>query len=180
MARWNGLGIAPGVRLMVNLSARQLEDRDLPDRIAALLQQIGIEPAQLHLEVTETVAVQHPGRVQALREMGASVSVDDFGTGYSSLRYLKDLEVDGLKVDMGFVQDMETDVKLAAIVRTIIALGSELGLDVVAEGIESQTQLDMLKAMGCRLGQGYFFSRPINAELLEVELRRHLALRAGK
>jgi EAL domain-containing protein (putative c-di-GMP-specific phosphodiesterase class I) len=112
--------------------------------------------------------------------MGASVSVDDFGTGYSSLRYLKDLEVDGLKVDMGFVQDMETDVKLAAIVRTIIALGSELGLDVVAEGIESQTQLDMLKAMGCRLGQGYFFSRPINAELLEVELRRHLALRAGK
>jgi diguanylate cyclase (GGDEF)-like protein/PAS domain S-box-containing protein len=180
MARWNGLGIAPGVRLMVNLSARQLEDRDLPDRIGSLLQQIGIEPTQLHLEVTETVAVQHPGRVQALREMGASVSVDDFGTGYSSLRYLKDLEVDGLKVDMGFVQDMETDVKLAAIVRTIIALGSELGLDVVAEGIESQTQLDMLKTMGCRLGQGYFFSRPINAELLEVELRRHLALRAGK
>jgi EAL domain-containing protein (putative c-di-GMP-specific phosphodiesterase class I) len=75
---------------------------------------------------------------------------------------------------------METDVKLAAIVRTVIALGSELGLDVVAEGIESQTQLDMLKAMGCRLGQGYFFSRPINAELLEVELRRHLALRADK
>jgi diguanylate cyclase (GGDEF)-like protein len=174
MARWTSEGIAPGVRLMVNLSARQLEDRELPDRIAALISRSGVDPTLLHLEVTETVAVQHPGRVQALRAIGASVSVDDFGTGYSSLRYLKDLDVDGLKVDMGFVQDMENDVKLAAIVRTVIALGYELGLDVVAEGIESETQLLMLRAMGCRLGQGYFFSRPIDADSLEAELRRRL------
>jgi diguanylate cyclase (GGDEF)-like protein/PAS domain S-box-containing protein len=172
MARWTSEGIAAGVRLMVNLSARQLEDRELPDRIAALLDRCGVNPTQLHLEVTETVAVQHPGRVQGLRAIGASVSVDDFGTGYSSLRYLKDLDVDGLKVDMGFVQDMENDPKLAAIVRTVITLGYELGLDVVAEGIETETQLKMLQTMGCRLGQGYLFSRPIDADALRAELRR--------
>jgi len=171
MARWNEQGLALDVKLMVNLSARQLEDRELPERIAALLAASGVEPEQLHLEVTETVAVQHPGRVQALRSVGASVSVDDFGTGYSSLRYLKDLDVDGLKVDMGFVQDMENDAKLAAIVRTVITLGAELGLVVVAEGIESHNQLAMLRAMGCPLGQGYLFSRPINADALIERLR---------
>jgi diguanylate cyclase (GGDEF)-like protein/PAS domain S-box-containing protein len=172
LAAWIRSGKADGLRLLVNLSARQLEDRDLPARLEALIRRYEISPSRLHLEVTESVAIQHPGRVQALRAMGASVSVDDFGTGYSSLRYLKDLDVDSLKIEMGFVQGMESDNKLAAIVRTIIALGRELGLDVVAEGIESQTQLAMLREMGCRLGQGFLFSRPVDSSGLMRELER--------
>jgi diguanylate cyclase (GGDEF)-like protein/PAS domain S-box-containing protein len=172
LAAWIETGRAAGLRLLVNLSARQLEDRELPNRLVQLLRRNHIPASKLHLEVTETVAIQHPGRVQALRAMGASVSVDDFGTGYSSLRYLKDLDVDSLKIEMGFVQGMERDPRLAAIVRTIITLGRDLGLAVVAEGIETETQLSMLNEMGCQLGQGYLFSQPIDATALLRELAR--------
>jgi diguanylate cyclase (GGDEF)-like protein/PAS domain S-box-containing protein len=172
LAGWIERGVTARLRLLVNLSARQLEDRDLAARLEAVLHENGIPPSWLDFEVTETMAVHHPNRVKALRDIGASVSVDDFGTGYSSLRYLKDLEVDGLKIEIGFVQGMETDAKLAAIVRTIVKLGADLGLDVIAEGIETETHLAMIREMGCPLGQGYLFSRPIEAAAFEKELQR--------
>jgi diguanylate cyclase (GGDEF)-like protein/PAS domain S-box-containing protein len=170
MAKWNAAGVAQNVRLLVNLSARQLEDRDLPARLKAVLDENGIPPARLDFEVTESMAVHHPGRVKALRALGASVSVDDFGTGYSSLRYLRDLEVDSLKIEIGFVQGMESDTKLAAIVRTIVKLGADLGLDVIAEGIETGRHLGMLQEMGCPLGQGFLFSRPVDALTFQEQL----------
>jgi len=173
LAGWIERGAVERLRLLVNLSARQLEDRDLAARLEAVLQSNGIPPSWLDFEVTETMAVHHPNRVKALRDMGASVSVDDFGTGYSSLRYLKDLEVDGLKIEIGFVQGMENDAKLAAIVRTIVKLGADLGLDVIAEGIETETHLSMIREMGCPLGQGYLFSRPLDAATFEKELQRY-------
>jgi diguanylate cyclase (GGDEF)-like protein/PAS domain S-box-containing protein len=175
MAKWIEAGVAHDVRLLVNLSARQLEDRDLPQRLQTVLDETGVTPSRMDFEVTESMAVHHPGRVKAIRALGAAVSVDDFGTGYSSLRYLKDLEVDSLKIEIGFVQGMESDTKLAAIVRTIVKLGADLGLDVIAEGIETETHLRMLSEMGCPLGQGFYFSRPIDMQAMQDELaRRHV------
>jgi len=179
MAKWIEAGVAHDVRLLVNLSARQLEDRDLPQRLKAVLDETGVEPTRMDFEVTESMAVHHPGRVKAIRALGAAVSVDDFGTGYSSLRYLKDLEVDSLKIEIGFVQGMESDNKLAAIVRTIVKLGADLGLDVIAEGIETETHLRMLSEMGCPLGQGFLFSRPIDMQAMQNELTRRSVDRDG-
>ncbi len=179
LAGWLAAGLAQDTRLLVNISARQLEDREFPARLTLLLEKHDVDPSRLHLEVTETVAVQHPGRLQALRQLGTSVSVDDFGTGYSSLRYLRDLDVDSLKIEMGFTQGMANDAKLAAIVRTVVALGRDLRLDVIAEGIETETQLRMLQEMGCPLGQGYHYSRPIDASSLADLLREEAATPAS-
>jgi EAL domain-containing protein (putative c-di-GMP-specific phosphodiesterase class I) len=151
----------------VNLSGLQLLDDSLDADVAAALSDSGLDPASLTLEITETVLVQDVAaavdRLENLRALGVSIAIDDFGTGYSSLRYIRRFPADVLKIAKPFVDGLhdETD---AALVRTIIALADSLGLRTVAEGIEDRQQLERLRELGCTLGQGYLFARPLVAD----------------
>ncbi len=151
----------------VNLSMWNLHDVTLPERVAALLREHGVAPAWLRLELTESALMAEPERAMGvlarLSGLGVGLAVDDFGSGYSSLAYLKTLPVDELKIDKGFVREMATDARDAAIVASTVALGHALGLRVVAEGIEDQATWDLLAGMGCDVAQGYYMSRPLPA-----------------
>jgi len=161
----------------VNLSARQLETPSLVDDVSAALESSGLAPDRLFLEITETVLMADTRgtleRLQALKSLGVRIGIDDFGTGYSSLRYLQRFPVDVLKIDKSFVDGVDRDDHDAALVRTIVALGDMLGLSTVAEGIERATQRDLLRAIGCRRGQGYLFARPLDAEGTAALLGEH-------
>jgi len=168
--RQEGLDLA----VAVNLSMRNLHDPEIVDTIRQLLVRWGIPPARLVIEITESSLMADAARAMdvlaRLREMGVGISVDDFGTGYSSLAYLKRLPVDELKIDKSFVTQMATDENDEAIVRSTIGLAHDLGLTVVAEGIEDQQTWNLLAALGCDVGQGYFVSRPVPAAILGVWL----------
>ncbi|MGB9670177.1 MAG: bifunctional diguanylate cyclase/phosphodiesterase [Halothiobacillaceae bacterium] len=163
MARWRKKGQAPAY-VAVNVAARQILHDDLPATVRAALQESGIPPECLELEVTEASFLKHTDEVlkklDTLHTMGIRLALDDFGTGYSSLSYLRRLPLDRLKIDQSFVRDMLHDKHDKAIVRAIIQLGKALELEVVAEGVETQAQADELRALGCTLGQGYLFGRP--------------------
>ena len=157
-----------GLRLSVaaNLSARNLLDPQLSDQIARLLQAHSLEPEWLHLEITESVIMADPARaleiLNRLSKMGIRLAIDDFGTGYSSLGYLKKLPVDEIKIDKSFVKEMAVEADDAMIVRSTIDLAHNLGLKVVAEGVENQEILERLITLGCDAVQGYHISRPIS------------------
>ncbi|TVR57227.1 MAG: EAL domain-containing protein [Candidatus Competibacteraceae bacterium] len=163
---WLDAGFPPLV-LAVNLSARQLRQTDLVDRVAAILQDTGLPPDYLRLELTESMLMEQGdqalAQLQALQDLNLKLSIDDFGTGYSSLAYLKLLPIDELKIDRSFVRDIPEDSNDMEITATIIAIARNLKLRVVAEGVETQEQLDFLKRQGCHAWQGYLFSRPIPA-----------------
>jgi diguanylate cyclase (GGDEF)-like protein len=163
MARWRRTGQAPAY-VAVNVAARQILHDDLPATVRAALQESGIPPECLELEVTEASFLKHTDEVlkklDTLHAMGVRIALDDFGTGYSSLAYLRRLPLDRLKIDQSFVRDMLHDKHDEAIVRAIIQLGQALELEVVAEGVETEGQADYLLALGCPLGQGYLFGRP--------------------
>ena len=160
--------------IAVNVSARNLLDPDFPEAVAACLELWEVPPSRLELEVTETVLMADPARalevLHRLSAMGVSLSIDDFGTGYSSLEYLKRLPVNVLKIDKSFVLNMSDDVADAMIVRSTIDLARNLGLRVVAEGVEDQAAYDTLRGLGCHLGQGFLMSRPVTADALEALL----------
>jgi EAL domain-containing protein (putative c-di-GMP-specific phosphodiesterase class I) len=145
-------------------------DQDLPVKFADLLARHQLGPSSFCLEITESAIMDDPVRAQQtlerLHAMGMDLSIDDFGTGYSSLAYLKRLPVDELKIDKSFVLNMENDIGDTKIVRSTIDLGHNMGLRVVAEGIESEAVWRLLARMGCDQGQGYFMSRPMPAEQL--------------
>jgi diguanylate cyclase (GGDEF)-like protein len=168
-AVWHRAG--RGLRLSVNLSASNLLDTGLPDRVAQLLELHALPPSALVLEVTETVLLSDPDRslavVGALTELGAGVSIDDFGTGYASLTYLHQLPVQELKLDRSFTADLLTDSRAAAIVASTIRLAHQLGLRVVAEGVEDPATLVHLRALDCDESQGYLHSPPLPAAELE-------------
>jgi len=168
---WNTAGF--DLHIAVNLTIPDLLDLELPDRIALLLVETGVRPEQLELEITETTILADPFRVRQvlarLNEMGLGLAIDDFGTGYSSLAYLKRLPVQTIKIDRSFVAGMCSDPSDATIVRSTIDLGRNLGLAVVAEGVESQEVWDALRSLGCSLAQGYLIGRPMPAQDL-VEL----------
>ncbi len=179
---WRAAGF--DLHVAVNLTIPDLLDLELPDRIGELLAETGVRPGQLELEITETTILADPFRVRQvlnrLNEMGLRLAIDDFGTGYSSLAYLKNLPVHTIKIDRSFVMGMCEDASDATIVRSTIDLGRNLGLGVVAEGIESQEVWDALRADGCSLAQGYFISRPASAEYLKPILEeRALRTRDG-
>ena len=151
----------------MNLSARTLHDRGLPEALSSLLAQHGLDAGALTLEITESALVPFPQRsldvLTRLHAMGVRLVIDDFGTGYSSLAYLKRLPVDEIKLDKSFVVDMLSDPNDAAIVRATIDLAHNLGLRITAEGVENAAIWAALRAMGCDAGQGYYLGRPTPA-----------------
>jgi EAL domain-containing protein (putative c-di-GMP-specific phosphodiesterase class I) len=163
-------------RVCVNLSARQFAREGLADHVEALLRQSGVSSRQLGLEMTESSLVSDIGTAMAvlssLRRLGVSLLIDDFGTGYSSLHHLHTLPFDVLKIDRSFVERMTGgNEQPLQIVRTIVELARVLGMDVVAEGIETQEQYALLRQLGCRFGQGFLFSRPVTADSISEMLR---------
>ncbi|MEV4629122.1 EAL domain-containing protein [Micromonospora sp. NPDC049523] len=156
----------------VNLSARTLIDQHFPDRVQELLAEYGVAPELLTFEIKEAGVLDGTNRpmptLRRLREVGVRLSVDDFGTGYSSLSYLRRLPVDEVKVDRSFVQGMATDPVDLAIVNAVVTLSQQFGLTVVAEGVESELTLELLQDIGCQIGQGFLFSRPLPYERLEA------------
>ncbi|EYR63587.1 diguanylate phosphodiesterase [Actinotalea ferrariae CF5-4] len=166
LAVWRASG-HQDLLIAVNLSARQLSDLALPRSVQEVLARHDVPPSALILEVTETGILSDPARVDAviaaLREMGVAIAVDDYGTGHASLSYLKRLEIDELKVDRSFVSDMGSDHHDFVIVRSTIALARDLGLRVVAEGIEDENTAHTLRDLGCHVGQGFHLGRPTTA-----------------
>ena len=160
--------VGPGFLLSVNLSARQLDEHGCVDKVLTALDATGLAPANLCLEVTETAALSDIDRaadvLHAVRGSGVRIAVDDFGTGYGSLRLLQQLPVDRLKIDRSFVSQLPGDPVAAAVTRAVIELADALGLDLVAEGVEDESQRTSLLALGCPTAQGYLLGRPVDAE----------------
>ena len=172
---WQAAGLGR-VRIAVNISAMQFEQHDLAERIASLTRQYEISPSDLEIELTESTVMARPDEVSAVcarvRALGTTVAVDDFGTGYSSLAYLRRLPIDVLKIDRSFVMNADRDDADAQVVKMIIALGHALGLDVVAEGVETERQAEFLESCGCSIAQGFLYSRPRPAAWIEAWLRK--------
>jgi diguanylate cyclase (GGDEF)-like protein/PAS domain S-box-containing protein len=162
------------ITIAVNLSARQLESDQLIDDVRSVLQATGLEPAALVLEVTETTIMRDAGavvdRLRALKEIGVRIAIDDFGTGYSSLSYLQQFPIDILKIDQSFIASLQGSCESAAIVHSLIELGQTLGLEIIAEGVELESQLRALEAEHCDIAQGYLFARPLEPPQLEAFL----------
>ena len=160
----------PPLSLSVNVSPKQFAQTDLASQIGELLQQSGMDPHCVDLEITETIAMadaERSGGVLAqLKALGVGLDIDDFGTGYSSLSRLQRFPVDTLKIDRAFVSRMDTDKETHEIVRIIVMLAHNLGLKVVAEGVETQAQLELLRGLGCEKAQGYLFSKPVDHEAI--------------
>lgn len=174
---WQQAGLS-SVPVAVNLSAVQFRKKDLVATIRRILEETGLPPSLLELEMTERIIMADADStvetLLAIKEMGLLLSIDDFGTGYSSLSYLKRFQVDKLKIDQSFVQDIESSRDNAAIVKTIIAMGHNLRLKVIAEGVETSEQMAFLKEHGCDEAQGYLFSRPLPAIEFETLLRKEI------
>jgi EAL domain-containing protein (putative c-di-GMP-specific phosphodiesterase class I) len=173
-SRWRREGLAlPG--FSINLSARQFRDPALSDKVRQALRAHDLDPGCLELELTESCVMDDPEAsisiLREFKEMGVRVAVDDFGIAYSSLGYLKRLPIDRLKIDRSFVRDIPDDVDDAAITATIIAMAHNLGLQVIAEGVETRQQLEFLRLKSCDELQGYLFSRPLSGRDLHVLLR---------
>ncbi len=172
LRRWHALFPSdPPLTMSANVTAKQFAQPDLVSQIAEILQQTGTDPRWVNLEITENITMADTERSAAvlseLKALGVRLSIDDFGTGYSSLSRLQRFPVDTLKIDRGFISGADRDPASDGIVRIIVMLAHNLGLRVVAEGIEDQTQMAMLKQVGCELGQGYLFSRPVDAHAIE-------------
>jgi EAL domain-containing protein (putative c-di-GMP-specific phosphodiesterase class I) len=164
---WQLAGYPP-MRIAVNLSARQFQQPDFYEMVAQVLRETDLDPRYLELELTESLlmadAVAAAETLRALRGLGVGIAIDDFGTGYSSLSYLKTFPIDRIKIAQEFVLDINRDPGDAAIVETIIAMAHGLGLDIVAEGVETEAQLEFLRSRRCQVMQGYYFGRPMPAE----------------
>jgi diguanylate cyclase (GGDEF)-like protein len=169
MKAWQNDGVPP-FRLAVNLSMRQFHQPDFVRMVAEVLRDTGLDPRYLELEITESIAMRDAAFtaqiLRRLRDSGIRVAIDDFGTGYSSLKYLKDLPIDGLKIDRSFISDLQSDTNDATIASNIIAIGHSLGLNVIAEGVETEEQLAFLRERQCDEFQGFIWARPMPARSL--------------
>ncbi len=174
LATWSRYRITRDLSIAVNVSAAQFARHDFLDQISGLLQRHRIDASHLKLELTESVVMSDVAdvvaKMHALKALGVRLSMDDFGTGYSSLSYLKRLPLDQIKIDQSFVRDIASDTADAVMVRTIIDLAQNFGLDVVAEGVETDVQRTFLKTHGCAAYQGYLFSKPVPVEEFEKSL----------
>jgi EAL domain-containing protein (putative c-di-GMP-specific phosphodiesterase class I) len=174
---WRDEGL--GLSVSVNLSMRNLLDLEFPQQVEGLLRHWEIDAELLELEITESTMLANPARTKAvlsqLHALGIRLSIDDFGTGYSSLAYLRRLPIDEIKIDRSFVMGMNDEADDVAIVQSTIDLGRNLGLDVVAEGVETEEIWNKLRELGCSTAQGYFLSRPVPPEQLAEWLNAHRA-----
>ena len=170
VAAWRASGW--DVELSVNFSLRQVSASRFTESVLAAVQDNGLPPGVLTLEVTERVLIEGAdpmaARLAGLRRWGVRLAIDDFGTGYASLAYLRRLPVDIIKIDPSFVAGLGTDATMAMLTDAIVRVGRDLGIEVVAEGIERPEQAELLRAMGCRLGQGYLVGRPMTARGIEA------------
>lgn len=163
----------PDLSIAVNVSTRQIYEKSFPDFVRNVLVESGVLPGRLTLEITESLMQNHQFSNDVFtrfKEIGVHISIDDFGTGYSSLSVLSSLKVDRLKIDQSFTQKMLSESKNESIVKTIIDMGNNLGLELIGEGIETQEQEEVLRNYGCQYGQGYFISRPLSAEKVDMFL----------
>ncbi|MDO9011611.1 MAG: EAL domain-containing protein [Gallionella sp.] len=173
---WEANPLACELQLAVNVSARQFHQPDFVEQVRAALKKTGADPARLKLELTESVVLNNINdavvKMRDLKEVGVRFSMDDFGTGYSSLSYLTQLPLDQLKIDLSFVHNIGIKPTDAVIVQTIISMGNSLGMEVMAEGVETEAQRDFLERNGCHAYQGYLFSKPVPIEEFEGLIRR--------
>ncbi|MBA3029291.1 MAG: PAS domain S-box protein [Desulfobacteraceae bacterium] len=173
---WQREGLPP-IRMAVNLSLRQLTDGFLVEDINKILLESGMEPNLLELEITESMVMHNPIRIihvlEEIRKLGVHLAIDDFGTGYSSLAQLRNFPVDTLKVDRSFIRNITKDADDRAITEAIISMGKTLSLTVIAEGVETEEQMNFLKDHSCDEMQGFFFSKPVKPEQFAVLLREH-------
>lgn len=174
LKRWDQNETLRDVQIAVNVSPRQFRQSDFPAQVQEVLERSGIDPARLKLELTESLVLEDVQdaieKMQAIRRLGVSFSMDDFGTGYSSLSYLADLPLAQLKIDRSFIRNLPGKNNDELITRTIISMGRGLSMHVIAEGVENETQREFLEAYGCNTYQGYLFSPPVPAEVLERNL----------
>jgi predicted signal transduction protein with EAL and GGDEF domain len=177
-AVWRAQGLGP-IKIAVNISASQMQRDGFVDRFSALTRKYGIPPADLEVELTESVVMADPQACakvfSSLRRIGVPIAMDDFGTGYSSLAYLRQLPIDVLKIDRSFVMTADQDESGKEIVKMIVGLADTLKLDVVAEGVETEHQAEVLRACGCLAAQGYLFARPQPA----ADFEKWMSVRAG-
>jgi EAL domain-containing protein (putative c-di-GMP-specific phosphodiesterase class I) len=180
IASWQQIHGLGNLRLSSNLSARSLADPRVKIRIKEILESTGINPASVYLEITETTLVDDiestTATINALRDLGLRLAIDDFGTGYSSLLYLKRFPVGVLKIDRSFVSGLGKNPEDEVIATTILTLAKALELEVVAEGVESEAQMNRMRELGCAYGQGYWFGRPITIESTDVAFIEPLRL----
>lgn len=176
LKEWRELGIAPPI-LAINVSAAEMNGHPEYERfLAETLERWAIPPGDIELELTESILVQitraHSDTLRHIRDMGSSISIDDFGTGYSSLSYLSAYPINRLKIAQQFVLNIPGSESDMVITKATLGLARELGVEVVAEGIQTKAQLDFLVSAGCEVGQGFYFSQPVNAERVSELLRR--------
>jgi EAL domain-containing protein (putative c-di-GMP-specific phosphodiesterase class I) len=176
---WQDLGYTP-IRMPVNLSAVQFHQPELFETVAAVLEATGLDARWLELELTESMLMNDPrttiATLRRFKDVGIHLSIDDFGTGYSSLSYLKRFPIDALKIDRSFVREITTNPDDAAIATAIILMGHSLKLDVVAEGVETESQLSFLQILQCNEIQGYLISPPVPAAKAQNFLVAHRAI----
>lgn len=174
VVKWQEAGFHP-VKVAVNVSTKQFENQNFAETVEKILDETGMSAKLLEIEITETDMMKHPENaisiLKTIRSMGASISVDDFGTGYSSLMYLKRLPIDRIKIDKSFVQDITEESGNTAIIKTIIDLSKNMGLNFIAEGVETQEQLEFLKEQKCDEVQGYIYSKPLPVSQVEKWLK---------
>ncbi len=175
--RWHQA--SPGeqpLTMSVNVSGRQFKQPDFVEQVEKIVRETQVDPTAIKLEVTETVTMDNAERtiriVEGLKNLGVRLSIDDFGTGYSSLSYLRRFPINTLKIDRSFVQNLPGNPENLEIVRTIMGLARNLGMDVVAEGAETADEIAHLKALDCDFGQGFFFSKPVDSEEADELLRK--------
>ena len=176
----NGLAGNLKYSVSINLSCRQFEQESIVERIRRILFQTGFSPGNLKIEITESVFFEHQNRaivlLNQLRDTGIEINIDDFGTGYSNLGYLKKLPISALKIDRSFISMIDSDGRNDEIVRAIITLARNLDLKVIAEGIETNAQLQMLKILECEGGQGYLLAEPMSFENLGLFLANQVSV----
>ncbi len=178
-SRWSSVRGGSDLRVAVNVSSRQLGDSAFTELVTSTLRETGLDPHRLELEITESSVLQERGvtlaTIQLLRQLGVHVSIDDFGTGYSALSALKQLPVDGLKIDRSFVTDVVSDRSAATITGGLIGMANGLGLTVIAEGVETREQMQLLHDQGCHRMQGHLFAKPMPGDDFAAQLEAAVA-----
>jgi EAL domain-containing protein (putative c-di-GMP-specific phosphodiesterase class I) len=169
---WHVLGL-PKIPIAVNVSARQLINRNFPITVKKILKEVGVEPHYLELEITESVMLDVEGSSQVikeLKEVGVKIAIDDFGAGYSSLNVIKHVSIDSLKIDKSLLDDVMENNRMKSIMTTIISFGRNIDTEVIVEGIEKAEQVEFLKDL-CVIGQGYYYSPPLGPLVFEKQWR---------